>query len=178
MGKPTFDSRRIFRTAEWFYSASGILQQSVPTRPGVTIPRTVLNAFSLELYLKCLIAIETGKSPPTGHNLRWLFNRLDSKTQDTIRSSFDNPSDKSEIAWRETLTNPKPPLPKDFAPSPYNFDTVLDTSAKAFAKFRYIFERGEVAQDGAAWHADYIVKCTRRVIIKRNPSWDKSKTKN
>ena len=32
-------------------------------------PRVVLSAFSLELYLKCLLLIETGKWPKRTHNL-------------------------------------------------------------------------------------------------------------
>ncbi len=171
MAKPAYDPKRIFRIAEWFHLARTILMQSVSTVRGVFVPAVVLNAFSLELYLKCLIAVETGKNPPSGHNLRWLFNKLSNNTQDKIKHYFDNPSESNEIKLRETLKNPQPPIPKKLAISPYNFDVVLDLSAKAFERLRYVFERGEF-DNNANWHADYIVICTRRVILEMYPDWN------
>ncbi len=93
MAKPMHDPRRIFRIAEWFNLASNTLKERISEMRGVAVPSVVLGAFSLELYLKCLIAIETGKPPPTGHNLRWLFDRLSGSTQSKIKQYFDNPTD-------------------------------------------------------------------------------------
>ena len=128
MAKPTHDPRRIFRIAEWFNLAGNTLKEHISEMRGVAVPSVVLGAFSLELYLKCLIAIETGKPPPTGHNLRWLFDRLSGNTQSKIKQYFDNPTDQHEINWRETLKNPPPHLPKEMVISSYTFDEVLDTS--------------------------------------------------
>jgi HEPN domain-containing protein len=44
---------------------------------------------SSELYLKCLICIETGKSPPKGHDLKALFLRLDLPTRKYIEDLWD-----------------------------------------------------------------------------------------
>ena len=99
--KPTYDSRRIFRIGEWFYLAGLTLGERAPKMRGLFVPTVVMSAFALELYLKCLIAIGTGKKPPPGHNLRRLFNKLTDKMQAKIRGYFDNPTEQGEIAWRK-----------------------------------------------------------------------------
>src|SRR5262249_3296105 len=48
-------------------------------------PRIVLSAFSLELYFKCLLLIETGKWPKKTHNLRELFRMLPPVRQKRIK---------------------------------------------------------------------------------------------
>lgn len=63
-------------------------------------------------------------------------------------------------------------MPTHMAVSSFEFDELLDASAKAFERFRYIFENVE-PRDFAAWKADYIVKCTRQVVIEMRPQRDK-----
>lgn len=172
MAKPSHDPRLIFRNAEWFSISAAILRKVAPRVRSAFVPSAVLNAFSLELYFKCLIAIETGKPPPTGHNLRWLFNRLNGGTKTKIKHYFDNPPDQKELNWRESLKNPPAYVPKEALVVPYTFDNILDKSARAFSQFRYIFERGSYNSD-AVWSAGYIVTCTRRVIVETHPEWDK-----
>jgi len=139
---------------------------------GLFVPTVVYGAFSFELYLKCLIAIETGKKPPSGHDLRRLFNRLNEGTQVRIKEWFNNPTDEHEIQWRESLRNLPPEAPKEMGGEFYTFDRVLDSSARAFTDFRYIFEHGEYKQN-ANWNADYLVHCTRQAILELHPEWDK-----
>lgn len=171
--KPINDPRQIFRIGEWFYLASSTLGERVPKTRVLFLPAIVMIAFALELYLKCLIAIETEATPPSGHNLRRLFNKLTSKTQDKIRHYFDNPTEQGEINWREKMKNPPPHIPKEAFPSPYDFDSILDVSADAFVQLRYVFERKK-----AGWNAHYIVKCTRQVIVEIHPDWDKPEPNN
>ena len=66
MARHAYDPGRIFRIAECFFLASNTLNEHLGTNTGLAVPSVVLSAFSLELYLKCLIAIETGKNPPSG----------------------------------------------------------------------------------------------------------------
>lgn len=172
MAQYTHDPRRIFRIAEWFHLASGTLRNAVPKMLGLVVPTIVNNAFSLELYLKCLIAIETGRKPPSGHNLRWLFNRLNDKTKAKIKEWFDNPTEEHEIRWGENIKTPPPHAPEWAKGTSYTFDEILDSSASAFVDFRYIFETGEYRKN-ANWNADYIVVCVRRAILELHPEWDK-----
>jgi hypothetical protein len=172
MAKPTYEPRRIFRNAEWFHLASTSLRQHAPKMRGLFVPSAVLNAFSLELYLKCLIAIQTGKNPPSGHDLRWLFNKLSNNTQDKVRRYFDNPNDPKEIKLRKTLENPQPPIPKDMAISPYNFDTVLELSANAFVQLRYIIV--DTIYDLPTSHPhSQLSKCQNQTYIMRYTNWPK-----
>jgi hypothetical protein len=57
-------------------------------------PLIVLDALTSELFLKCLICIETG-STPRGHDLKKLFYQLSEATRTRIQRSWD-----SEVATR------------------------------------------------------------------------------
>ena len=172
MAKPSHDPRQIFLNAERFGISAVILRKVAPRVQAAFLPSAVLKAFSLELYFKCLIAIETGKPPPTGHNLRWLFDRLNGSTKTKIKHYFDNPAEQEELDWREKNKNPPAHFPEEALVAPYTFDNILDKSAKAFSQLRYIFERG-LYKPGPIWSAGYIVTCARRVIVETHPEWDK-----
>src|SRR5262249_11092561 len=92
------DPANIFIVADQFRHASKILHltlsgemtiegQRVPF--DVQVPMVTYSAFALELYLKCLIAMETRTKPPGIHDLDKLFKKLNSDTQVKIRRHFD-----------------------------------------------------------------------------------------
>jgi hypothetical protein len=49
----------------------------------------VLSALTSELFLKCLICIETGEAQ-TGHHLSYLYGKLSQGTQTRIKEIWDN----------------------------------------------------------------------------------------
>jgi hypothetical protein len=106
MAKPSLTAEKIFEHAECFYRASAALRSRLPVRlrpdhfeniyAAVTLaePLIVLDALTSELFLKCLICIETG-STQHGHDLKKLFYQLSEATRTRIQRSWD-----SEIATR------------------------------------------------------------------------------
>jgi HEPN domain-containing protein len=52
-------------------------------------PVVVLGALTTELFLKCLISIETGKASH-GHDLKELFDELSPETRARIERAWDN----------------------------------------------------------------------------------------
>ena len=80
------DPKFIFEHAEEVFRASDRLKQINQQTPDMdgAIPAALLNAFSTELFLKCLLAIETSAMPPRGHDLHALFMLLSKATRDRI----------------------------------------------------------------------------------------------
>jgi hypothetical protein len=79
MKKPSaqkLDPLKIYMNAERFRIADNQLRSTDPQVMNVVgLPTLVLCAFASELYLKCLLVVETGKAAPT-HNLKALFREL------------------------------------------------------------------------------------------------------
>ena len=156
---PAFDPVKIFVTAEQFRYASKWLAQArgMGCQADVGIPAVTCAAMALELYLKCLIAMEGTKNPNI-HDLRDLFEKLSPSLQASVRSHFDAHSD----AVKEFL------IKDGSQASEVTFDFVLDWSREAFVRARYVFDDG---QPQAIWWADCITECARRVILDAHPDW-------
>ena len=168
------DPITIFRTAEFFYHGNLALGQKIPKAHVYVLPYTVLGALALELYFKCLIAIETGANPPRGHNLKALFDRISEDGQSKIQERFDNPNP-AEADWRERCKNPPPNMPEDIDLT-FKFEGVLRRSARAFERFRYVYEDTGLPGE-FAWEANYIIYCTRLHIIQdHRPEWGRQNT--
>jgi hypothetical protein len=101
MAKLPIAAEKVFEQAECFYQASAVLRSHLPVRVRpdhfenvhaaltLTEPLIVLDALTSELFLKCLICIETG-SAPREHDLKKLFYRLFEPTRSRIQSFWDN----------------------------------------------------------------------------------------
>ena len=102
----------------------------------ITQPAMVLSAFSSELYLKCLLCLESGSVPPT-HNLKVLFRQLHTATRERLRELWDLSSQTPErqklVAFIKTMLDSKN-LRFDLA-------YALDAGANAFQELRYFYEK-------------------------------------
>jgi hypothetical protein len=151
----------IFVVAEQFWRATNTLRtddwRTAPTPP------IVCAAFALELYLKCLIAME-GKKPPLSHDLKKLFRRLDAETQNEIRARFKPYENEAEELANRAYSNQGLARPPGAI-----FDFVLEAGRDAFEVYRYIHEKGLRANQG--WGADRIMQAARRAILDRHPDW-------
>jgi hypothetical protein len=85
----TPDPLKIYMNAERFRLADTLLRQNPDPQVAVTIatPALVLSAFASELYLKCLIALESGHAAH-GHDLAELFKDLTRQTQNNLEKSW------------------------------------------------------------------------------------------
>jgi hypothetical protein len=96
--KPQFEPAKIFEHASAFHWSFERLSNSVVPQSGsppseqevgiIAHPAMVLSAFASELYLKCLLCVETG-NVPNGHNLRDLFLKLKDETKLSLDGLWD-----------------------------------------------------------------------------------------
>jgi len=123
---------------------------------------TVCESFATEAYLKSLIKIQTGTPAPPVHNLKKLFEKMDTVTQTAIRDE-----------WMERHAKSVLNLDPGNAPdgTPYetkkvtSFDEALDLSAQAFLKWRYDFHQHH------GWYMRALGYLVRRQILKLRPEW-------
>lgn len=165
--KAVIDPRSIFIAAEQYRAAAHVVRTS-PIGPHILWPTITCSAFSLELYLKSLILLETG-TPAEGHDLRVLFDKLKPKTQDAIKTGAAAgiariPARFAQVARAVPTMAAQIGDPSRFG----DFDTVLNDSSQAFKAFRYAFE-GMTGKD--QWMAEPITEAIRRHILTANPSW-------
>ena len=98
-----YDAHEIFRQAIAFEAASGALQDHLAGEPvndatpaSQTVsasrkdfcPQVVLEAFVIELYLKCIATIETGNTPSGHHDLWRFFKRLSADSKRRIAEHY------------------------------------------------------------------------------------------
>jgi hypothetical protein len=152
------DLQEMFKTAEVFRDAAGALAQSMGKGMlHLMFPMVVNGAFSMELHLKCLLAVENNVTK--GHDLKALFSALSKDSQDWIRGTYEKKYRPQEEARYRSV--PGVPHPST------DFDEVLAASSRAFEKFRYAFE-GSV-KDGEGWLAGSILECVRERTLALRP---------
>jgi hypothetical protein len=85
------EPKRILQQAAGFYKVEQILMEKEPDdrdeAVGLAMTTCLLQAFTSELMLKCLICIERG-SPPRGHDLLALFNELSAPTRRRVEAMW------------------------------------------------------------------------------------------
>jgi hypothetical protein len=149
MGRPPktgIDPLKIFLHAGSFHKSYDLLCKSVVPKDGeppseqdvgiIAHPSMMLSVFSSELYLKCLICMETG-AVPDGHNLKLLFETLSVPARREIDDLWDadirHPGKAAAIERiRTTPTGKNLRLDLRYA---------LDVGANSFAELRYFYEK-------------------------------------
>src|ERR1700723_3619787 len=110
--KKKHDPAAIFLIGDQYHNASQFL--AVATKGGVAhdfrMPAIVCAAFALELFFKCLVTTETGKTPGI-HDLRQLFNALNKNTQNRIRDRFAPYLSDAQRRVGESATKSQVPIP-------------------------------------------------------------------
>jgi len=122
------------------------------------MPMGVAYAFSLELYLKCLLNVE-GSSYPETHNLEELFRNLPKNTKTHLTKRYKALTDQSPCKSRMKKDGFKVELKSD-----------LEASRNAFVFLRYAYE-GK-APSGSGFTAGLLLECIREEIVKKKPAWD------
>jgi hypothetical protein len=163
------DPLQIFMHALGFHvaeNALGSLTLAPNTQLGAQVvqPTMVLSAFTTELFLKCLICLETNLTPQ-GHHLFELFEQLKPATQDKIVH-----------LWNTHIIPVRGPEWKFIENSQYggtkkfkrDLPGALSDSSRAFEKIRYSYEPG--SQNGDFNIID-LPRILRRVILEMKPEW-------
>ncbi|MHB9003911.1 MAG: hypothetical protein ACYC6C_07580 [Coriobacteriia bacterium] len=133
------DWKSIFALGESFHDSAQVLwNESVRTlaaQPGpVTVPfvlpAVVCTAFSIELFLKALLTIETGGTPRV-HSLKRLFGRLSTESATSIERHYD----------QLTSANPNvQAMKQQFPQISVALSDVLVSGDRAFEEIRYAYE--------------------------------------
>jgi len=158
----------IFVHADGFLTAARSLQNpsgGPPFNP-FCAPAIVTNlAFSTELYLKCLLQVETKQVVKEGHNLQKLFLMLPEQIRQEIEIVFNAVMAKAPAVDLSSL-------PKDAqtaaAKQPKNLLDALKAGGNAFVEWRYLYEFDENAN---AFGLFPLPEILRNIILKRKPEW-------
>lgn len=139
------DPQKIFVHASTFHKSYELLRNSVLPKDGsspddqkvalIAHPSMVLSVFASELYLKCLLCVETSKVPAV-HDLEKLFMGLPVKTRHEIDDLWDTdirqPGKQAVLdKLRETPTGKEIKNDLRYA---------LGKGADAFMELRYFYE--------------------------------------
>jgi hypothetical protein len=168
MKKPSaaIDPREIFLHAYHFHECDHRLRKGPSSKDIdevaiIAHPSMVLSAFASELYLKCLVYVDTG-NVPRGHDLKGLFLRLDSSTKKRL-----------EDLWNESLKRPERQKELDRIRGlpegdqlQTNLLSVLVKCSNAFQELRYLYE----TKRGYFLLHDF-PDMLRTVIPERFPDW-------
>ena len=119
----------IFFEADAFNLAAQILTQFSIPNIRLMLPHVVLTSFSSELYLKCMILIETG-NVPSGHDLAKLFDQLKDGTKQIIENEWNAETAKQSAVEVDRRAR--------------NLKDTLAKEANAFVTWRYAYEPGEL----------------------------------
>jgi hypothetical protein len=156
-----------------FVHADGFLKSAISLNkqphdplfdPGMVSVVVTNSAFASELYLKCLIQIETGQLIKDEHNLHALFRKLRAETQQEIEDPFN-----AELAKqpKHDMNQADPEIQKAVADRPTTFRQALKVGGKAFVEWRYLYESENTAPFGL-FPLPHIL---RKSILIRKPEW-------
>ena len=122
------------------------------------VPFVVMDAFSLELYLKCLQVIEKG-SADRGHKCKRLFASLSPGMRDSVRALY------VQILRKESRLVGR--LHRDRPEVKTDIDSILDLSNDVFENVRYLYEGNKPTM----FYWPLLAMAVRSTILAINPDW-------
>lgn len=156
---------KIFEQACCFHQTLAVIRAIPPENMHVELtviePSIVLGALTTELFLKCMICIETGNAS-RGHNLRTLFDQITPKSRARIQSLWD-----SEIATRRQQEWDK--RAKFGLDVPRDLPSALAKGSDAFERLRYSYEGNT---EGVHYYLDDLPALLERVILEMKPDFE------
>lgn len=170
------DARMIFACAGDYDDACELLthgaldgfpNEGIPSHKPLLSPLCAIAAFSVELYLKCILYDLGCTSIPQSHNLKELFDNLPKQTRQQLHKAFRNHP--QQIKLLGFLAS------KQINPAPYGLEEQLDGLGDAFESWRYRFElkKDDLCIDNFA----IVRSILRAFIVKRHPDWDQDEDK-
>jgi hypothetical protein len=165
MAEASVSAEAVFEHAECFYRASMALHALKPDprsdmHAAITLaePLIVLTALASELFLKCLICIETGNTS-RGHNLGALFDQLSEMTRARIQERWEG-----EVAFRrrEEWDN----LQRFGLDMPRDLISALAKGGSAFERYRYSYEGNT---EGLHHYLEDLPALLERLILEIRP---------
>ena len=158
------DPLKIFMNAERFRQADLLLRSFNDQQIAVTVasPALILSAFASELYLKCIVCIETGELAH-GHHLKNLYRRIEPSTRHSIEEKWDeyNSSPVRRRLYKALASINGRPIPVDL-------DWTLSEGSGPFTSLRYLHEVDDLKTKFLLGDFPNIL---REVIVQKRPQW-------
>ena len=164
------ESRRLYDNATDYHYSSFVLNEiqvlkcstsiSGATTMPYQLPAIMISSFSVELYMKCLLAICKIECPKE-HKLNKPFSLLPDSTQAEITANYSMPSEDDDIQ--------KPIIAGTTDSNEYyTLTTVLARLNNSFVDWRYVHENGKSLEfSGVEPLRNAIVNC----ILNLKPEW-------
>jgi hypothetical protein len=159
------DPLKIFDEAHGFYQALAILcnVEAGNTQLAVTIgePVMVIGAFTIELFLKCVICLETGSLPRREHNLRELFDQISPIIQTKIENEWEKIAEHHTEVWDGFERRLGITMTRDLR-------SALAAGGDAFQRIRYSYEGGN---ERLQFYLQDLPRALGRIILEVKPEW-------
>jgi hypothetical protein len=151
-------AKNAFLTAEAFLHACRIFVAAIQQgEPILTLVLATSSAFSLEMFLKCLILVENHVEC-RGHDIKTLFGRLSGATQEKLKIEHAHfVKNSPKLAAEATSLGISTDL-----------DYLLERGRNAFVEFRYAHEE---LPTNTVWGLNGLIKCVREHILTLRPEW-------
>jgi hypothetical protein len=160
--KDRIDPRIVFQHASRFHYGTGVLRLDIQqTTIAYHLQSYImLSAFTSELYLKCLHALERGGSRLRTHDLCGIFEQLSDETRAFCVGEWDKVT--AYYTGRLFLLNGQQlKMPDDLR-------TELAATGKIFQDIRYFYEGTESARH---WYLSPLPDILRSRILDLRPEW-------
>jgi hypothetical protein len=166
---------RMFKFAGGFWKAHEVLSNYLgKTKDDSDLhpPIFVNLSFAGEIYLKCLLLIQTGDYPKKkeAHDLKYLFDNLPATDQSAVDETYKNEF-KNSVLYRYCMT--RKTVPK--------LSSVLDGAGETFVNMRYSFEskpkskpKSKSKDQGPTIGLQEFIEAVRRQILAIKPDWRES----
>jgi len=162
------DPHEIFLQAEYFNEACKVLGPEKSQKPYLIIPIATCGSFSLELYLKCLLSIQSPKNEfPAIHNLHTLYSDVEPQHKKIIEFFFQAISQTDSMVLHERVLRQSPLSIEE------EIDLILQDNDSAFEGFRYAFGM-QNAKMPTVYSTHSIRMSVRALILSTlKPDWNK-----
>jgi hypothetical protein len=121
----------------------------------------VTGAFTIELFFKCLICIETGSLPRREHNLRELFDQISPAIQTKIENEWEKIAEHHTEVWDDFERRLGITMARDVR-------SALAAGGDAFQRIRYSYEGGN---ESLQFYLQDLPRALGRIILEVKPEW-------
>jgi HEPN domain-containing protein len=158
------DPFKMFMNAERYRRADLLLRSAQDPQLAVAVasPALILSAFASEIYLKCIICLQTG-ALAHGHHLKKLFRQISPKTRRKIEQRWDAyasaPQKQRLYAALSSMNG---------SPVPTSLEWTLSEGSNAFTSLRYLHETDE---NKTKFLLGDFPNMLREEIVELKPEW-------
>jgi HEPN domain-containing protein len=157
---------KIFRSAINFDHASHIVQNEAGNskKHSLLFPFSTLDAFAVELYLKCIYSIYVAKNPIEEHSLEKLYLLLPNTARQILENEF------RKLMIKKYFQAVRDSDPKSILQS-RKFSQLISKADQSFIASRYLYEAGNELKFNGIWALPMKI-VLRSHIIRMKPEFE------